>query len=86
MERWVYFFLTSSKCVNPCVTFVWLLGPTEMMKCAVDGTTEHRSDFVVCPFHKGQWISSAASATEIKYKKMCQSSSICSEAVGNMTI
>lgn len=58
----------------------------ELMTCSVIGTTEHKSDFVLCPFHDGKWISSTACATELKCKKICQTSSIPSAAVGDMNI
>lgn len=49
---------------------------TETMTCFVTGETEHKSDFVLCPFHGDNWISSKACATETKCNKVCQINSV----------
>lgn len=48
----------------------------DTMTCFVTGETEHKSDFVLCPFHDNNWISSTACATETKCNKMCQFQSV----------
>ena len=58
----------------------------ELMTCSVIGATKHKSDFVLCPFHQGQWISSTACATEVKCKKMCHTPSIPTVAVEDVNI
>ncbi|QCJ42518.1 hypothetical protein FAY30_11690 [Bacillus sp. S3] len=45
---------------------------SDTMTCFVTGETEHKSDFVLCPFHSDNWISSTACATETRCNKMCQ--------------
>jgi cytosine permease len=45
---------------------------TDTLTCFVTGQTEHKSDFVLCPFHGDNWISSTTCATETKCNKMCQ--------------
>ena len=49
---------------------------TETMTCFVTAETEHKSDFVLCPFHGDNWISSKACATETKCNKVCQINSV----------
>ncbi|PUA19683.1 cytosine permease [Glaciimonas sp. PCH181] len=39
--------------------------------CPVDGTTQHRSDFVLCPYHGNKFISSTACASERNCRTMC---------------
>ncbi|VTU37668.1 hypothetical protein H4CHR_04229 [Variovorax sp. PBS-H4] len=44
----------------------------EMALCPIEGVTHHRSDFVQCPFHGNQFISSTACAAERNCKQVCQ--------------
>ena len=39
--------------------------------CPIEGTQQHRSDFVVCPYHDNRFISSTACAAERNCKTMC---------------
>lgn len=57
----------------------------ETMTCAVSGTSGHKSDFVLCPFHGNRWISSTTCATEMKCNKVCQSSTVTSSATTDPT-
>lgn len=45
----------------------------EVHKCALCAETFHRSDFVLCPFHKGTFICSSCCATERNCKTLCHS-------------
>jgi cytosine permease len=42
--------------------------------CPIEKKTQHRSDFILCPYHKGQFISSTACATEKNCGTMCHNS------------
>ena len=42
-----------------------------MHTCPVEGTRHHRTDFVVCPYHDGAFISSTACASERRCGTMC---------------
>ena len=39
--------------------------------CPIEKTRQHRSDFILCPFHQNQFISSTACAGERQCKTMC---------------
>lgn len=43
----------------------------DTMECAVTGAKEHKSDFVLCPFHQN-WITSTACASDTGCGKVCQ--------------
>jgi len=49
---------------------------SDTMNCAITGETQHRSDFVLCPFHNNTWISSKACASESSCGKVCQTLSV----------
>ncbi|WP_428911965.1 purine-cytosine permease family protein [Niallia sp. Krafla_26] len=57
----------------------------ETLSCAVTGAIGHKSDFVKCPFHENNWISSSTCATEMKCNKMCQTSGIPSSVPADPT-
>lgn len=44
----------------------------EVRECPVSQEKAHRSDFVLCPFHGDQWISSYSCLDERNCKTMCQ--------------
>jgi hypothetical protein len=39
--------------------------------CPIEGTRQHRSDFVLCPYYENKFISSTACASERNCKTMC---------------
>ena len=68
-------FLGKERVVHQYFARIPEIPPSESdeMKCPITGDTNHRSDFVLCPFHDNTWISSKACATESNCGKMCQS-------------
>lgn len=49
---------------------------SETLTCKITGETNHRSDFVLCPYYNDAWISSLACATESNCSKICQRSAV----------
>jgi len=45
---------------------------SDTMTCFVTKKVQHKSDFVLCPFHDDNWIASTTCAMEDKCGKMCQ--------------
>jgi cytosine permease len=41
--------------------------------CPVEGSSQHRTDFVMCPYHGEKFISSTACASETRCGTMCHS-------------
>lgn len=48
---------------------------SDTLTCFVTEKTQHKSDFVQCPFHGGNWIASTTCAAEDRCGKICQSNS-----------